>query len=508
MRSRFIPLKKLKLAPVLKWHEHRLNNQVVVQTPQKLIPNDSSIEDFAKLLTIRSGNKLVPFELYKHQARFLDVIEKHRVTVGIKSRQMGFTQAIILRFLEKARKNEAYSALVYSKSQQDTSLIAFRCREMIKSSNGYLVTASDNLQTIRLLDGGTIYFRNSKIDGARGIDSVSDILYDEAGFVPEIAEIYEATDPTQAMVGEDARTIILSTPNGQAGWYFDQANSNNPDGYDLLEVCNQVRNEQLPPIVSWTDNDGWGKFIAHWKAHPIYGKNPNYLEDLASKRKLPLTVVAQEYDLSFEDAAERVFSASIVKRCCVGEFIDKDVPVATNFDYYIGVDTALEGQDYFLAQVARFDLQTRQAEVIDWYRKRTATSEYNILQVSELIDKYNPRTVAIETNSAGIIFLEELTKLHPSTYFKGVITSQTSKNSNIHRLLLFMERGLITFPNNRIIKEEFLSFERKGKQLQAIVGKHDDVVMSAAMVTSVLPDIEDTHLNLKEVRRVDRRTSH
>ena len=466
------------------------------------VPQD--ISDFANLILIRSGRQIVPFTLYPHQEIMLDLIEKHRFFVGIKSRQMGATQAVILRFLHKASLNPAYAALVFSKSQQDTSLIAYRCREMIKSLEGIIEPATDSLQTIRIKGGGAIYFRNSKVDGARGIDSVSDILYDEAGFVPEMEEIYKATDPTQAMVGDDARTIVLSTPNGQAGWYFDQANGNNPDEWDLLETIKRVRQQELPPVVHWVDNDGWVKYIAYWRAHPLYGANENYLEDLARKRKLPASVIAQEYDLSFEDAAERIFTPALVKQCCSGEFSD-EIKTAPNIQYYFGIDTALQGLDYFVCLVTEFDTETRVARVVKWYRNRTATLEYNILRVSELIDLYRPKTVAIETNSAGQVYLEELIKLHEDIYFKPLVTSQTSKNANIHRLMLFMERMLIVFPNNREIKQEFLSFERKGKQLQAISGKHDDIVLSASFVTRALPDPESSHLDMNLIKRVQRR---
>ena len=285
IRLKPFSLRGMKLDRVVAEGFRQLEKTGVSKVDSSRIPE--RIEDFARLITIRSGNKLVPFELYEHQKVLLDLIEKHRGVVGVKSRQMGATQAVALRFLQKACLNPAYSALVFSKSQQDTSLVAFRCREMVKSLDGLIELESDNLQTIRIAGGGTIFFRNSKIDGARGIDSVSDIFYDEAGFVPDIEKTYGAADATQSMAGDEARTIILSTPNGASGWFFDRADDNNPSDKDLLKMCKAVREHKIEPIQTWADNDGWGKYIAHWKAHPLYCQDENYLENIAKKRKMP-----------------------------------------------------------------------------------------------------------------------------------------------------------------------------------------------------------------------------
>lgn len=57
----------------------------------------------------------------------------------------------------------------------------------------------------------------------------------------------------------------------------------------------------------------------------------------------------------------------------------------------------------------------------------------------------------------------------------------------INRLSLALEKGLITYPNDKLVVEEFLSFRQNGVKLEAIAGKHDDVIMSLAFATVVLP---------------------
>ena len=57
----------------------------------------------------------------------------------------------------------------------------------------------------------------------------------------------------------------------------------------------------------------------------------------------------------------------------------------------------------------------------------------------------------------------------------------------INRLSLLLEKELITYPNDKVIIEEFLSFRQNGVKLEAIAGKHDDIIMSLAFAVTVLP---------------------
>ena len=203
--------------------------------------------DFACLCDIRSGASVIKFVPYEYQQTLIEKIKIHPTTVITKSRQLGLTETIANYFLFKASRNPGYLAVIFSKTQSDTSNIAKRIRRQIDSLYEYLETETDSLTDIQIKGGGRILFRNSTPNGARGLESVSDILYDEASFVEEIEEIFKSSIPCTTAVGEDARIIILSTPNGQSGWYWDKLTLNNGDR-DVLNICQQVREGIIDPI--------------------------------------------------------------------------------------------------------------------------------------------------------------------------------------------------------------------------------------------------------------------
>jgi phage terminase large subunit-like protein len=437
--------------------------------------------DFACLCDIRSGASVVKFVPYDYQKILIKQIKIHPTTVIAKTRQLGITETIANYFLFKASRNPGYLAVIFSKTQSDTSNIAKRIRRQIDSLYEYLETETDSLTDIQIKGGGRILFRNSTPNGARGLESVSDILYDEASFVEEIEEIFKSSIPCTTAVGEDARIIILSTPNGQSGWYWDKLTLNNGDR-DVLSICQQVGEGNVNPLQHWTDDNGWCKFILHWLGHPKFSLNKDtYLQSIKSRFELPEDVIQQEYNLSFTDSDTLVFSSDIIRKNAIASWSECD----SGAIYYMGIDTSLLGNDYTVVTVLK-EIDDRY-QLVKLYRERKKTHEYNIYRISELIEEYQPIKVAIEVNSSGQIYYEELSGQHLNIEFAAIKTSASSKPKMINRLSLALEKGIITYPKDKVIIEEFLSFRQHGIKLEAIAGKHDDIIMSLAFAVTILP---------------------
>src|SRR5919199_97994 len=438
-------------------------------------------EDFARLTTIRSGNKLIPFEPFPYQVDLSDLIDE-RSAVIVKSRQLGITEAIASKFLHKACLNPGYAAVVLSKSQVDTSNIARRVRRMVDSLEVTLET--DRLTDIQIQGGGRLIFRNSTPNGCRGLESISDILYDEAGFVEGIDRIFDAASPSQEMVGDDARAIVLSTPAGKSGWYWEMLAGGN-DGRDIEAICNQVKSGAILPCQQWIDKSGWGKFIVHWLAHPIYSQIPDYLEQIQRKKKLSRTTIEQEYNLSFQESERNVFSSDLVRNCAVGSYALPSKDEA----YYMGIDTSNQGEDYTVAVIIKID-DNGCKEVVYLYRDRKRTMDYHIEKISEAIRSYRPRKVAVEvTGGTGQVYLEKLSSKHNGRDFEAVKTSASSKPVLIDRLLLELERSAIVFPRECSIFDELLAYSRsKDGKMSAPSNAHDDCVMALSFALSVCPE--------------------
>ncbi|MFM6397298.1 MAG: terminase large subunit domain-containing protein, partial [Planktothrix sp.] len=132
---------------------------------------------FISLLKIRSGENYKQFIAYDYQSKLIRLCEKESTILIIKSRQLGITQTIASYFLFKACKNPAYSAICFSRSQDDVSALSRRVRDMALQLESFGIELStDNVGLIKLKGLGEIYFKNSSKEGSRSYDSISDFL--------------------------------------------------------------------------------------------------------------------------------------------------------------------------------------------------------------------------------------------------------------------------------------------------------------------------------------------
>lgn len=435
--------------------------------------------DFARMCKIRSGGNVVNFNPYQYQIDLVNLMLERSVCI-VKSRQLGISETITCFMLWRACLNPGYLGLVFSKTQTDSSLLARRMKRMIESLG--LKTVTENLCDIEIKGRGRILFRNSKPDSARGIESVVDCFLDELAFLDTAKEVYDALAPAMQMVGEKARVFCVSTPNGRGGFFYDLACSGNGEK-DLQTLCEQASNGETEPFQYWVDTGEWGKVLIHWKAHDIYGKNPNFLQDVHEKQKLSWDVIQREYNLAFNDASTAVFLSDLVRKNAIGEKENFYDEVA---DYYLGLDTATTGNDYTVLSVLK--LKNDVYSLINIYRKRQQTSDYHLYQIGEYINKYKPKKLAIEvTGGTGQVYLEQLTREFPNIRIEAIRTTGDSKPSMISNMVLALEKSALIYPKNSPLVDEMLSFRRDGKKLEAAPGRFDDCVMSVAFALYLSP---------------------
>jgi hypothetical protein len=439
-------------------------------------------EDFVKICTIRSGSRMVKFEAYDYQIQLSNLMDQYSNITIVKSRQLGITQAVMAKFLHQACLNPAFSAMIFLKTQRDSSNLARRAREMLASLYEYVENESDNLTYMKIKNGGQIFFNNSASDSGRGYDSVNAFLFDEAAFSPNIENIYASASSASALVGDAVTNVVISTPSSKFGWFWDRLNSNNGD-VNLESVCQKVVDDELQPFHYWEDTNGDCKAIIHWKAHPIYSQKDNYLEYRQKQDGTSWDVIHREYNLMFVDNEVSVFNSDLVRKNATINF---DIEVVKNAKYFIGIDTANMGNDYTVAIVLK--QVGDEFHLIDIYRDRKKTSDYDILRISDLISKYSPQKVAIEvTGGTGLLYLEQLSQQHRGVGFESIKTTKDSKPTMIDRLILALEKGLLKFPIVSALTEELLTYRRQGNRLEASSGKHDDCVMAVAFALSVSP---------------------
>jgi hypothetical protein len=440
---------------------------------KQVLPN--SWGEFAPLTEIRSGTGIVRFNPYPYQQSLIELVETHKLTIVGKSRQLGISETVCNYFLYRACVDRSVLAVILSLGQRETIDLARRVRFAIESLAPLGVsTTTDTLTDIQIRGGGRLLFRPSNENSTRGLPAVTHALLDEAGFVENIDRIYQALIPATSTVA-DPKIVVVSTPNGATGWYHSMLANG---GEDLGAITDDMRDGSSAPLQSWS-RDTTGKMLIHWRCHPKFSQQPDYLDRIAQETGLSETVIAQEYDLSFNDRDEAVFSASIVRGVAILDSFSKEYD--PKLRYYIGVDGAGAGMDYTVAIVLGFDDTKNRYSAVDVYRSRKGSIESDIYKIGELIDRYSPLNVVVESNGVGQVFLEQIGSTHRGTKTEGFHTSQDSKHAAIERLHLALEKQMVRLPKSSPIVTELLSFRRVGKRLEAAPNTHDDCVMALAL---------------------------
>ena len=433
-------------------------------------------EDFAELCDISTPKGVVKFKPYEYQKELIAQIEEHTTTVICKTRQLGVTETILNYFLWKAIKNEGYKAAVFSKGQEDTSEFSFRIRFSATALN--LPIDSNSTRKLRIENRGTIYYRNSRVNNARSLAGVCDLLYDENAFVDEIEGIFKASAPC-ITTAENPKIIILSTPNGQNNWFYDRLIDGNPDR-DIAEICRQIRESEISPTQYWTDYNGKCKFFLHWKAHPDFRERKNYLEEIQKTTGMSKSAIEQEYNLNFAESDSIVFRTDLINKIFTGEY--QLVFQPKEYTYYAGLDVATTGEDYLVFTIVAESKVNGKFSIAEMYRADEGSFTQHLEQITRLLKKYYPLCVAIEiTGGEGAIYRESLEENLPQYNYYSFKTSNATKQAAIDRLIYYFEKENITLPNDPEIKQEFLDFKRKGKKLTAKSGSHDDIIMAIAI---------------------------
>lgn len=427
--------------------------------------------EFALRCRIRSGKQLVPFQLYDYQVELAKLSDQYRGLVVYKTRQTGITETISCKFLHKACLNPAYAAVVLSLGQEESWNVSDRIKLMPRFPG--FAWESESKKKLQPSSGGKIFFRPSNDNSGRSLESVSDILFDESAFVANINEIYSSATPSQEMVGDDARTWIVSTMSeeGKLGWFWQLFDADNGN-VDAERIVARVREGWGDGFEYWIDKSGWVKAIVHWRAHPIYSLIPNYLAKTKQDKKLTEEKLQREYNLGLPTAGGSLFQDGMIDAYAIGAWASP----RTGRYYLAGLDPNFGGSDNYELQI--WDITERPYSLVAEYRDNRHSPTHHQNQSLALLDKYKPVLTAVETNAGGLVILENLSQQRPNYRFEAVKTSAATKIPNTDRIAFAQEHGDVIYPPDWAGLEEmrrFLAADRAAQQ-----GHTDDAIMGWA----------------------------
>lgn len=452
---------------------------------------------FAPLTQIQTSGTVKPFEPYDYQIELIDSVEQNQNTVICKSRQMGVSETICCYLLMRALTEPGFSAVVFSKTQGDSSELGRRIRDMALSLGALCpVLVSESATKLAFKDLGRIHFLPVTARAARGIPSVSVILFDEAAFIDGIDGVYQAAMPTLSMLGDRGKVIFNSTPNGRSGLFYRLIMAGAGESKKVAETLTAIRQPvnnivpfqrgQNPYTRSWSHKK-WAKVFLHWRSHPLYGADPHWAEKTRIERQLTESQWDQEYELQFSEGLRNLFAIDLVERHQTGAW----QPPVLGHRYIAGIDPNLSGNDFYTAQV--WDVTSAPYQLVAEYHLNRKTKDYNISQSLYIMEPYAPFMVLVESNNGGNLYLQEYSRLRPSWRFEGICTTNMSKLVNTDRLTLLLERSLLSYPPDSSYAQEAPHFVETSNGIsrtrQAESGFHDDGVMAAAIAFALFDEI-------------------
>lgn len=310
------------------------------------------IENYLSTFDMRCG-KEVPFSLFPRQKDLICDIRDNQRVITLKPRQAGITTTVAA-FI-------ACQIVLASKESPETVLIVGRdlklSQNMLEKIEHFLMQVprwfwgdeffspdpkSDknkkdifsihNKQRLELKNGCKVYAVSSGPNAARGISSVSWLIFDEAAFIENGMDVYAQAVATTSTGG---RTIMISTPCGKDPLYYGIYH-NSIEGKNDFHVT-ELRWYQDPRyncFLKWQKFDKDTKALLDEFEEPVLDKKGNIkydpehwamMEREGYKATSPWYVgmcnafnndpikIAQELDVSFVGSANNVVDPEYIE---------------------------------------------------------------------------------------------------------------------------------------------------------------------------------------------------
>lgn len=425
----------------------------------------------------------IPFKTYKFQDTVLRAFRKHAFNIILKSRQLGLSTVSAAYSVWMALFHRDKNILVIATKLSTAKNFIKKVVHILDRLPPWMRLCSyeKNQQEVRFDNGSQIKAVPTTDDAGRS-EALSLLIVDEAAFVRNFEEIWSSLFPT---LSEGGGAIVLSTPNGVGGQYYDLWTNAETAGLGVDAV----------------GTNGFHPIKLPWDVHPEHDQE--YFDRTSSK--IGPRRSAQELQCDFLSSGETFLKNATVSWINheIRAPISREGPEAAvwvwqqptpNHKYVFGVDVArgdardnstFVGVDMTIGEVV-VEYQGKiypdgLAEVVDAYGRR-----------------YNNALVVVEANTFGNHTLIDLQKLrYPNIFYRtapkhsvenhypgnkdkaGFDTQTASRLEALTRFEDSMRCHVVT-PRSSRFHEEAQTFVWLDEKPQAKKGKHDDLIMCTA----------------------------
>jgi hypothetical protein len=432
------------------------------------------IKNYVKIQHPTQGT--IPFETYDFQDDCIAAFLEHRLNIILKSRQLGLSTVSAAYAVWMAIFQKDKNILVIATKLATAINFIKKVTVMVGNIPKWLLLPKyePSKQQVQFSNGSTIKAVPTSEDAGRS-EALSLLIVDEAAWIPGFSEIWAGLAPTFSTGG---RAIILSTPNGVGGQY-----------YNL-----------------WTQAEagvnGFNPIRIMWHQHPDHDQEWFDKET----RNLPRKKVSQEYLCDFISSGDTFLQANDLDelRTMIQQPLEK---VGEKFNIWVW-SQPIPGRQYVIsADVARGDARDFSAfHVIDVEDKEVAAEYMGKIAPEQLADllgewgkKYNTALIVPEVNTFGYFVNTKLRDsgykrlYYPkhrgnpfdyiptdSTELPGFPTNQKSRVQILTKLEELIRNKQLRVYSQRLY-DQLQAFIWNGNKPMASKDSFDDLIMSLAI---------------------------
>ena len=419
----------------------------------------------------------IQFHTFPFQDDCLQAFNDHRFNVVVKSRQLGLSTLSAAYAVWMALFRKDKSILVIATKLAVSQNFIKKVKVALSAIPKWLwITeiTTKNTQAIEFSNGSMIKAVPTSDDAGRS-EALSLLIVDEAAFIRNFDELWKGLYPTLSTGG---RAILVSTPNGTGGQY-----------YDIYHGAEEGNNE-------------FNAIKLPWDVHPE--RDDDWFEKEA--KNLNKQQIAQELLCDFQASGDTFLTSEDIQklRMRIKTPIEKWWPEngvwvwkyhLNGHKYVISADVARgDGKDYSTFHV----IDTSESEVVAEFKGKIPPDQLAVL-LAEAGKRYGEALICPESNTYGYAVLMKLRELsYANIYFSkekdkfnalygggsigkaGFSTQGASRAKILTKLEEMIRNDRVAVYSSRFA-EEMKTFVWTGQKAQAQTGKNDDLVMSLAI---------------------------
>jgi hypothetical protein len=361
------------------------------------------------------------------------ILESDTDIVVRSGRQVGKSTIIAKKAADYALKNSEKTILIIASVERQAYLLFEKVLNEIWEHNYKSICKGKDRPTkhkIQLTNGSTIYCLPTGMSGygIRGY-TVDLLIADEAAFIPEA--VWTAVTPMLSVTG--GKKILISTPFGKGGYFYDCFNDDNYTKFHISsEDCERIPKE--------------------------------FLE--RERKRMTKLQFAQEYLGEFVDELRQYFPTELIQKICILQ----TAPTISG-NTFLGVDVARQGGDESV--LVSLDRKDKSLNQIDLEVSANSYLTDTARLIKKLDSNRNFKKIYIDDGGMGVgvfdyLLEEEQVKrkiVAINNASRSLDVKETPQRKRLMKedlysnLLGLMERGEIQLYDNEELKQSLKSVQ-------------------------------------------------